>query len=223
MKLIDKFKLVLPLLLYGVFYIGAFAILERIDRSWYLTPVLKIDSLIPFVPVFIIPYFLWFALIPIMCAYLLFNDEREFVKTRLMLITGMSVFLLFSAVLPTKLDLRPDVYPTEGLIGFLFARLYSADTPTNVFPSIHVYNTCVIWWSFMQSSGEHSGKPVYRVIVSTISILICLSTMLIKQHSVVDVAGAVIMFLIIAAAAEYLFGNRAAGNTGNYKKILMNR
>ena len=74
----------------------------------------------------------------------------------------------------------------------------------------------------MQSSGEHAGKPVYRVIVSTISILICLSTILIKQHSVVDGAGALIMFLIIAAAAEYLFGNRAAGNTGNYKKILMN-
>ena len=85
---------------------------------------------------------------------------REFVKTRLMLITGMSVFLLFSAVLPTKLDLRPDVYPTEGLIGFLFARLYSAVILLpNVFPSIHVYNTCVI-------CGGHSCSPWVNMLGS---------------------------------------------------------
>ena len=56
MDIKHKLKLLTPLLLYAVFYIAAFALLEKIDRTGWISPSLEIDDMIPFVPVFIIQY-----------------------------------------------------------------------------------------------------------------------------------------------------------------------
>ena len=42
----------------------------------------------------------------------------------------------------------------------------------------------------------------FRIFATILSVLICLSTMFIKQHSIVDVAGAIVMFVIVAAIVQ---------------------
>ena len=80
--------------------------------------------------------------------------------------------------------------------------LYGADTPTNVFPSIHVYNTCATLYSILISDAELFQRKWFRTFSIIVTVLICLSTMLIKQHSIVDVVGAIIMFFIVAALVQ---------------------
>lgn len=197
MDLKRKFSIVLPLLLYGILYIFVFAVLEGIDHEQYFMPYFKIDHMIPFIPAFVVPYILWFAWIPLACIILLLYDEDMFIRTRRLLIIGMTAFLIISAVFPTKLDLRPDTLPDSGIFCQLLNVIYSADTSTNVFPSIHVYNTCAIWHAVYASNNGILGKRWFNIGTTILSVLIILSTMFIKQHSIIDVAGGIIMFVLV--------------------------
>lgn len=197
-----KLRLLLPIILYGMFYMLAFSMLEKIDYEHYFTPYIWIDHEIPFISWFVFPYLAWFIWVPAVLVYLLFNDEREFKKSRSMLIIGMTLFLLFSAFFPTKLFLRPYADPNADISQWLLSLLYGADTATNVFPSIHVYNTCATLYSVFMSSAPLFRDKRFRIFASVLSLLICLSTMLIKQHSIIDVAGAILMFVIVAGVVQ---------------------
>lgn len=202
MDIKHKIKLALPLIIYGVFYIVSFKLLEGINWEHYITPYVAIDHMIPFVPAFVIPYLAWFIWVPFILLVLLFQDEVEFCKSRNMLIIGMTLFLLISAFIPTRLFIRPYADPNGGVFLFLLSKLYAADTPTNVFPSIHVYNTCATMYSILISRAELFQRKGFKTFAWIMTILICLSTMLIKQHSIVDVAGAIVMFFIVAAIVQ---------------------
>lgn len=73
--------------------------------------------------------------------------------------------------------------------------IYSSDTSTNVFPSIHVFNTIA-----MHTAVRHSVTlkkyPWAQRISGIIAVSIVLSTMFIKQHTVIDVVGAMGLNLI---------------------------
>lgn len=202
MDLKHKIKLALPLILYGVFYIVSFKLLEGIEWDHYITPYVAIDHMIPFVPAFVIPYLAWFVWVPFVLVVLLFEDEKEFIRSSHMLMIGMTLFLLFSAFIPTRLFIRPYADPNGGFFMFLLSCLYGADTPTNVFPSIHVYNTCATLYSILISKAELFQRKWCRIFAIILTILICLSTMFIKQHSIIDVIGAIVMFFIVAALIQ---------------------
>lgn len=205
MDLKRKFALVLPLLLYGILYIFVFAVLEGIDHEQYFTPSFAVDYDIPFIPAFVVPYVLWFIWIPVASTLLLFYDEDMFVRTRRLLIIGMTAFLLISAFFPTRLFLRPETLPDNGIFCKMLSVIYYSDTSTNVFPSIHVYNTCAIWHAVYVSSNGLLGKKWFNISVSVLSVLIILSTMFIKQHSVLDVAGGIVMFGLVLFIVWFFF------------------
>ena len=152
--------------------------------------------MIPFCEFFVIPYFAWFLMVPSVCIYLLMHKESEYKRMSYMLIFGMSVFIVFSLIVPTKLYLRPYFIPGDNLCSRMVAYLYSIDTSTNVFPSIHVYNTCVAMQAVMRSNTKLFKKAGMRIGVDVLSVLIILSTVFIKQHSLLDVAGALILFVL---------------------------
>lgn len=68
------------------------------------------------------------------------------------------------------------------------ARFYAFDTNTNVCPSIHVIGAVACL-----AAGWHSrrfGTPLWRAVFTVITVLICLSTVFLKQHSALDVFAA---------------------------------
>ena len=68
------------------------------------------------------------------------------------------------------------------------ARFYAFDTNTNVCPSIHVIGAVACL-----AAGWHSrrfGTPLWRAVFTVITVLICLSTVFLKQHSAPDVFAA---------------------------------
>ena len=76
------------------------------------------------------------------------------------------------------------------------ADLYQRDTSTNVFPSIHVYNSVVAFIAINRCKALRKRK-VIRAGAFVLSTLIILSTVFLKQHSVADVLGAFVMNAVL--------------------------
>mgnify|MGYP000388149172 CR=1 FL=1 len=52
-----------------------------------------------------------------------------------------TIFLIISTIFPNGQDLRPVVFERDNVFVDMVRMLYRADTCTNVFPSLHVFNT----------------------------------------------------------------------------------
>ena len=88
----------------------------------------------------------------------------------------------------------PETFVNDNIFTQMVQYLYSIDTPTNVFPSIHVYNSVAVAIAFMtcRSMQKH---PVIRYGAVVLAVFIVLATMFLKQHSVSDVCCALILNL----------------------------
>jgi len=177
--------------LYAFIYIPWFFYLEKHVTRYFHVIQTDIDKKIPFIEYFIIPYLLWFAFIAATILYLFFTDKSEFYKASAFMIIGMTVFLIISTVYPNGQLLRPYHYERDNIFISLVKRLYLTDTPTNVFPSIHVYNTIGAYIAIRNSVHLKQNRWIQNSSL-ILSILIILSTMFLKQHSVIDVIGAFI-------------------------------
>lgn len=183
-------------LIYGAFYLLAFYIIE--NRTVKLNIIhTKFDNYIPFCEYFIIPYFLWFLFVAVTVIYFAFFNEsrQEYYSLVTNLGIGMTLFIIISLIYPNGHNLRPTI-TEDGIFNQAVRFLYSIDTPTNIFPSIHVFNSlaCCIAWT-KNKVGKRSKVLTWGVWILT--ALIIMSTVFLKQHSVVDIVGAVVLNLIL--------------------------
>ena len=152
--------------------------------------------MIPFCEIFVIPYFLWFVYIAASCVFMLLKaNNQEFISFALSLIIGMSVCMIICMIYPNGLTLRPDYIP-DNFCGKIINALYTIDTSTNVFPSIHVYNSLAVNFALLRCKAL-KGHIITKTLSSILCILICLATVFLKQHSVVDVIGAIILYIVL--------------------------
>lgn len=176
------------MLLYGFIYVPWFCWLEKTVTvtSRYHVIHTFIDDYIPFCEFFIIPYYLWFAYMAVFIAYFAFRDPEICWKMGAFLITGMTLFLVISTFYPNGHQLRPDTFSRDNLFVTMVQQLYATDTPTNLFPSIHVYNSLGIHFAVINSRCFKQAKWI-KGCSFALMLSIILSTMLLKQHSVFDV------------------------------------
>ena len=70
--------------------------------------------------------------------------------------------------------------------------IYYVDAGTNVCPSIHTYNSIGVWLALHKS--ERMEKHIWlRRGAFLLSVTICLSTIFVKQHSILDVYVAMVL------------------------------
>jgi membrane-associated phospholipid phosphatase len=181
---------IIPFLLYLVFYMIWFTILERLPRTRFFDLSSELDTYIPFIVEFIIPYLSWFLFQAVWVVFVFFVDRKTYEQLTTMLMIGMTVFLVVSTFLPTKISLRPYYIESRGICAFLVRRLWAVDTPTNVWPSIHVFNTTALMMTLFTSQHPLLRKNAVRIPVVFWCGMIVLSTMFLKQHSVGDVLAA---------------------------------
>lgn len=178
-------------------YMITFSYIENRDVHHYIVHTV-IDDKIPFCEYFIIPYLLWFAFVAVTIIYfILFNNNsnhkwKEYYQLCITLATGMTLFLIISLVFPNGQDLRP-VLSGDNIFEKTVQMIYHTDTPTNVLPSIHVFNSLTCCGAILKNQRKRFKKTtdLFTVILT---ILIIMSTMLLKQHSVVDVVLAALMY-----------------------------
>lgn len=181
-------------LLYVFIYIPWFNWLEANVKT-YTTIHVRLDEMIPFCEYFIIPYLLWFAYVGIVMMFVFFTSREEFYKCAAYLFIGMTICLFICTVWPNGQDLRITI-TNDNLCSRLVGMIYKSDTNTNVFPSIHVFNS-VGMYIFVCKSRILKEKKGIRVASFVLSVLIIMSTVILKQHSVVDAVGGLILGIIM--------------------------
>lgn len=184
---ISKYKHALLLIYYPVMLLE-FAWLEKRNANVMLWIKSPLDDLIPFVSIFVIPYMIWFFYIGITLAVFGFKDKDSFIKMCMSLYIGMTICNLVYFLIPHGQPLRVPLTSNEtDVFRRLVYTVYANDTPTNCAPSIHVLFSLATNFAIQKSDYFRNFPPV-RIVSNILNLLIILSTMFIKQHSVIDVA-----------------------------------
>ena len=172
-------------LLFGwAVYFALYFITERFISAESCTPVhCFIDDLIPFCEVFLIPYVGWYLLVVGSLLYFALYNVENFKRLQIFIIVTQIVAMATYIIFPTRQDLRPTEFARDNFLTDCVGFLYSFDTNTGVCPSLHcAYSIGIasVWFK------EKSASVSLKVFILTFVILVCLSTMFIKQHSAVD-------------------------------------
>ncbi len=172
-----------------------------------------LDDKIPFCEWFIIPYVFWYVYIALVLVYSLSRGKREFIRADLLLTGCMLLPMIFCTLVPNgiELSMRPD-FSLLGRDNFaidLVKSIYEADSPPrNVMPSMHVSVAWALMFAVLKSEGL-KNRHALKIGAVVMSILISLSTVFIKQHSVLDVfagiATAVLVFILVSLLEKRIF------------------
>lgn len=197
----NRYKHGIPMLIYMILYLSWFTLLEKWDVKNYQIIHVSLDDCIPFCEVFVIPYFLWFAYVVGVVVFLLAKNKQDYHKVCTFLCIGMTVFLVISTLWPNGHHLRLNEMPRDNIFTALVSFLWRTDTPTNLWPSIHVFNSMGAHFAVMRSQDIASMKhgKLIRIASGILSVSIILSTVFIKQHSVFDVVTGILMGAILYA------------------------
>ena len=178
---------------YLIWYFG----LQQISHKLAFTDVYtSVDASLPFVSLFIWPYVYWYFFVVGTVVYFFFKDKSSFYKNVAFLFIGMTICLIIFTVFPTTFDHRPINWSADPLSAYFIRFIYTADKCQNVFPSIHVYNSIGCAIALCHYQGFKHPKTV-KVAGIVSAILITLSTMFIKQHSILDAVAASVLSIIM--------------------------
>ena len=179
----------LKLLLYWPVYGLLFLFVERFYQvDFYYPMYCPLDDLIPFCEWFLIPYLFWFVYLVGMHLFALLYDVDAFKLMMKYIILTYSAAIIIYLIWPTCQQLRPASFERDNILTRFIAAFYQFDTNTNVCPSIHVIGSLAVmeaalWSKVIRSKGI---KTAFEIV----AILICISTVFMKQHSVLDILAA---------------------------------
>ena len=160
---------------YGFIYLPWFIYLEKTITKHYHVMHSVVDDYIPFNEYFVIPYFLWFAYVAVTIAYFFFVNKEDYYRLCIFLFTGMTISLLVCTLFPNGTDFRPVIDPNKNLCSRIVA-----------------YNSIGTHIAIMKSESLRKYKVV-RVMSFILMVSICMATVFLKQHSIIDVVGAVLL------------------------------
>ncbi|XVG94911.1 phosphatase PAP2 family protein [Eubacteriales bacterium KG127] len=158
---------------------------------------LSFDKKVPVVPwwgaIYLLSYIFWAA------NYIIISRISEEKCYRLVVADYISKIVcgIIFIVIPTT-NVRP-VVSGNGLGEQILNFIYSMDSPTNLFPSIH----CLVSWLCYIGLRGTTAPRWYKLFSFVTAIAICASTQFTKQHYIVDVLGGIILAEIAFGISTY--------------------
>ena len=168
---------------YLLMFFGVEALVPSTAAYWETS--MAVDAVIPFAEIFVVPYCLWYPMLVAVGLWLIFKDGPAFRRYMWSLMFMFTFSMIFCAIVPNGQDLRPAVFARDNFFTRWIGAIYSADTNTNVLPSVHVVGTLAALFAVMDTNTFK--KRWVRPGMVILSSLIVASTVFIKQHSVLDV------------------------------------
>ncbi len=187
----------LKLLLGWVGYFIMYIITENLIPNNTGTNVATVwDEMIPFCEWFIIPYVGWYLLIVVSLLYFMLYNVENFKRLQIFIIVTQVVAMIIYIAFPNYQALRFE-YPRDNALVSLIELIQSADTNSNVCPSLHVAYSIGIASVWLK---EKSAKWYAKTGIVIFCILVCMSTVFVKQHAVIDFIAA----LPVCLLAEFI-------------------
>lgn len=174
---------------------------EQLVVEHYTPTQIPLDGLIPFCPAFAVFYVLWYPMLAAAGILLLLRNAGAFRRYLIFLTLAYGLSAVIYLLWPNGQDLRPDLSQPGNVFEAFLAGLYRADTNTNVLPSLHVTGSMAILFGLWDevSLRRSAVFPVAAVLAA----LVIASTVLVKQHAVLDVLAGLV-FSILLWPAVYL-------------------
>ena len=190
----DEFRHVKLLLFWPLFGI-MFSFVERFYNvgSYYVMHC-AFDDAIPFCEWFLIPYLFWFVYLIGTLVYTFFFDVPAFKRMMRFIICTYTITMVIYLLFPTCQNLRPEVFPRNNALTRFIGWFYTFDTNTNVCPSIHVLGSVAAMLGLCDC--RRLQNPKLKLLFILLCVLICISTVFMKQHSVLDVLAALPLCVI---------------------------
>ncbi len=153
--------------------------LEHYDFSIFL------DGWLPFLNVFIVIYIL--AYLQWGIGYIVISRESKEMCHFIVVtdVLAKMICLFFFLVVPTYI-VRPTI-TSNDFFSFLTQFIYKMDDPVNLFPSIH----CLESYMVFRGCLNLNVSKRYKIGMGLFTVLVCLSTVFVKQHVVVDIIGGI--------------------------------
>lgn len=189
MKSLNKNSELRYLWFFPIYLIG-YIVVERVNiGADYHMIHCFIDDMIPFNELFVIAYLTWHILIAVVVYATYHNDRSVFVKLMRFLIIGTIICFAAFVIYPSCQDMRPVSFEHSNVFTWITKLVYFIDTPTNTTPSMHIVGSMGLLFAVHYSNNRmHLGTKAAFVIAV---IIICASTLFLKQHSVIDIIAAV--------------------------------
>lgn len=183
---------------FACFYMPHFLVddARRVDLS------LPIDQAIPFLPVFICfyvaAYIQWFGSYIYHCC-----ADRDLCTRILRAEVGLKlssalIFIIFPTVM-----VRPEL--GSGFFDTLVSIIYFLDEPINLFPSLHC---AASWLCFRSACALGGASRKYILFQLFFTVLVCASTVFIKQHLIVDIPAGIILAELVWQITRFLPSER---------------
>lgn len=180
----------LKYLLFWPIYGFMFLFVERIwIRDRYYPMHCALDDKIPLCEYFLIPYLFWFVFLVGIHIYTLLYDTESFVKLEKFIIVSYSLAILIYLIFPNAQELRPLTFERDNIFTRFLTEFYQFDTNTNVCPSIHVIGSVAV--ALCGCRCKHFNTTGWKIVYWAIALLISVSTVFLKQHSVLDLLAAI--------------------------------
>ena len=180
----------IKLLLFWPVFGLAFLALERFrPHAAYHVMHCALDDAIPFSEWALIPYLLWFVYLIGALAYTFFQDVPAFRRMMRFVIVTYTAATVIYFIYPTQQLLRPEAFAHDNALTRAVAWFYTFDTNTNVCPSLHVIGSMAAFFAFWYA--PIFSKRGWRIASTVAAFFISISTVFMKQHSILDVAAAI--------------------------------
>ncbi|MBE6727746.1 MAG: phosphatase PAP2 family protein [Ruminococcaceae bacterium] len=195
-KLTEKKFTHIWLLVYWPLFYLAFNLLEQRKNIDWIQVEIGFDKSIPFCEYFIIPYYFWFLYLVWMLVYTFFYDIDSFKKYMAFIIASYTITCIIYFFFPTEQNLRPVLSQGENIFKDMVYHLHNTiDNPKNVCPSLHVTGSMAVLFTAWHSKRYSTTLSKFLFIILT--VLISISTVFLKQHSIIDTFAALIMCFIL--------------------------
>ena len=193
----------LKLLLFWPIYGIAFYTLELgLPGRVYFPVECLLDAYIPFNELFLIPYMFWFLYLAGMVVYGCLFDLSAFRRYMYFIMLTYTVTIVIYMLFPTCQNLRPAYFERDNAFTRFIAGFYAYDTNTNVCPSIHVLGSVAV--SYGAWNSRHFSTSAWRWAFGITTALISISTVFMKQHSIIDVFAALLLCVAVTPVCRRL-------------------
>ncbi len=171
-------------------------VLDNGTRDYGALLETPLDRLVPYVPVFILPYLMTWVLGLMVFAYVLAfrtYDRRVFRALYLAVLAGTLAEFTIWQIFPASISLRvpPEILAQHGWLGGLTQYAYDNATPWNVFPSAHISHAAIAW-----IFAGHFSRPEHRRAFFAVFVAICLCVVLVRNHYLVDIASGILVTIL---------------------------